>query len=94
MVVSHQSSSVFFITECKSCAQYCKWDLVGSVHQLTLSSLFSKRLHAIRPSFLMCMSGGSMTDCSSNFQSTPSNLPFLAKNSQICEEEYKIKVVD
>ena len=28
-------------------------------------------------------------DCSSNFQSTHSNLPFLAKNSQIFEEEYK-----
>ena len=33
-------------------------------------------------------------DCSSNFQSTPSNLPFLAKNSHIFQEEYKITVVD
>ena len=32
--------------------------------------------------------------CSSNFRSTPPNLPFLAKNSQICEEEHKITAVD
>ena len=34
------------------------------------------------------------SDCSSNFHSTPTNWPFLAKNSHIPEEEYKITAVD
>ena len=60
MVVSHLSSFVFFITECRSCAQYFKWDLVGSVHQVTLSNLFSSLLYVVRPSFFICRSRGSM----------------------------------
>ena len=39
IVTSHRSSPVLFITECKSCAQYCSCDFVGSVHQLTVSKL-------------------------------------------------------
>ena len=33
---------------------------MGSVHQVTLSNLFSNLLYAMRPSFLMCISSGSM----------------------------------
>ena len=33
---------------------------MGLVHQLTVSNLLSKRLYAISPIFLMCISSGSM----------------------------------
>ena len=35
-------------------------DLVGSVQQVTMSSLLSSHLYVMRPSFLMCISSGSM----------------------------------
>ena len=53
MVVSQRSSTVLVITECRFGAQYCKWDLIGSVHQITLSNLLSKRLYDVSHSLLV-----------------------------------------
>ena len=54
----HICHQLFFITVWMSCAQYCKWDLSGLVHQVNLSSLFSRRFYAVSPIFLMCISRG------------------------------------
>ena len=50
----------FFNHRMQVLGQYCKCDLVGSVHQVTLSNLFSNRLYVVSPNFFMCMSSGSM----------------------------------